>query len=157
MKGITVRRMTEEDLDTVMALESVSFQSPWSRTHFLSELQSTMSFPLVVASGEGVVLGYICPMLVLDEGQILNVAVRPDCRGQGIGRLLIDTGIREFRVRGASFVALEVRPSNTAAVSLYAGSGFIAKGRRKAYYENGEDALLMEYEVNGRGEQGHAL
>jgi [ribosomal protein S18]-alanine N-acetyltransferase len=153
MEGITIRRMTEEDLDAVLRVESVSFPLPWSRNHFLSELRSPLSFPLVAESGEGIILGYACPMLVLDEGQILNVAVGPDHRGQGIGRLILDEVIREFRELGATFVALEVRPSNAAAISLYTRCGFIVTGRRRAYYENGEDAILMEYEIVGHGEQ----
>jgi ribosomal-protein-alanine N-acetyltransferase len=138
--------MTETDLEQVLALEAVSFLTAWKREHFINEMESPLSFPLVARAADGTVAGYICPMLVLDEGQILNVAVRPEYRGRGIGGLLMEAALNEFGNRKASFVALEVRPSNRAAISLYTRCGFVTTGRRKAYYENGEDALLMEYE-----------
>jgi ribosomal-protein-alanine N-acetyltransferase len=137
--------MTEVDLDAVTAIEKVSFPSPWARVLFSGELSAAHSFPMVAVDAEGVVVGYICPMLVIDEGHILNVAVHPDCRGRGIGRMLVENVLADCRLQGAEFVSLEVRPSNTVAIKLYRDLGFIVVGRRKAYYENGEDALLMEY------------
>jgi ribosomal-protein-alanine N-acetyltransferase len=157
MKVITVQPMTEADLEMVLALEAVAFSSPWNRQHFLDELASPLSFPLVAQAIDGSVEGYICPMIVLDEGSILNVAVRPESRGRGIGRLLVKAALSELRSRGAAFVALEVRPSNLAALSLYKKFGFIAKGRRRAYYDNGEDAVVMEYDMMRHGEKEHAL
>jgi ribosomal-protein-alanine N-acetyltransferase len=137
--------MTEGDLDAVMAIEKVSFPSPWGRILFLEELNSAHSFPMVATDAEGVVVGYICPMLIIDEGHILNVAVHPNCRGRGCGRMLVEHILAECRSQDAEFVSLEVRPSNTVAISLYSDLGFVVSGRRKAYYENGEDAILMEY------------
>ncbi|HET6419075.1 MAG TPA: ribosomal protein S18-alanine N-acetyltransferase [Geobacteraceae bacterium] len=137
--------MTEDDLDEVLVIENASFPSPWSRTLFVSELNSPHSFPMVaVDSGEAVV-GFICPMLVVDEGHILDVAVAPVFREMGVGRLLVEKVLDECRMQGAEFVSLEVRVSNLKAISLYRQLGFIITGRRKRYYENGEDALLMEY------------
>ena len=92
----------------------------------------------------GKIAGYLCPSLVLDEGEILDVAVVADYRGLGIGRLLVTTALRVFQERGALRVYLEVRTSNQAAISLYQALGFRETGRRKRYYENGEDALLMD-------------
>jgi len=149
---INIHPMTETDLEQVLALESVSFRTPWNRDHFINEIQSPLSFPLAARTDDGTVAGYICPMLVLDEGQILNVAVRPEFRGTGIGGLLMRAALSEFSNRKASFVSLEVRPSNGAAVSLYSRYGFAAVGRRKAYYEDGEDALLMELELTRKRE-----
>jgi ribosomal-protein-alanine N-acetyltransferase len=84
-------------------------------------------------------------MLLLDEGHILDVAVDPSCRGKGVGRLLVQRVLDDCRVGGASFVSLEVRVSNGAAIALYQGMGFTEVGRRKRYYRDGEDALMMEY------------
>jgi [ribosomal protein S18]-alanine N-acetyltransferase len=144
-KDIVICPMTESDLEDVLAIESDSFPLPWSKTHFLDELNAPHSFPLVALDRDGAVIGYVCPMLLLDEGHILDVAVRKDYRGHGIGRLLVAHVLGEGRERGAAFVSLEVRPSNSAAIALYAGMGFVETGRRKRYYENGEDAILMEY------------
>ncbi len=147
--NLTICPMTEADLDAVLAIETVSYPLPWSRTHFLDELGSPHAFPLVALDQDGKLVGYICPMLVIDEGHILNVSVDPARRGKGIGRLLVEKVLAECRDGGAEFVSLEVRPSNVDAIALYKGMGFVETGRRKRYYENGEDALLMEYIFDG--------
>jgi ribosomal-protein-alanine N-acetyltransferase len=157
MEKIIIQPMTGDDIEGVLAVEAVSFPSPWSRQHFLSEVSSPLSFPLVARTADGAIAGYICCMLVMDEGSILNVAVRPDFRGRGIGRLLVETALDDFRTRGAAFVALEVRPTNRPALSLYASVGFVVAGRRRAYYENGEDAVLMEYDMKRHGGKENAL
>lgn len=155
-KNIVLCPMTESDLAEVLVIESDSFPQPWSKAHFLDEIRSPYAFPLVALSQEGSVLGYICPMLLLDEGHILDVAVRKECRGQGLGKMLVEKILAECRERGAAYVSLEVRPSNTAAVLLYRILGFVETGLRKRYYENGEDALLMEY-IFDREERGDAV
>lgn len=145
MKDTLISPLTESDLDQVLAIEVDSYPRPWSTTHFLDELVSPHSFPLVALDSVGRVAGYICAMVLLDEGHILNVAVGRCYRGQGLGRLLVETAIGECRERGAAFVSLEVRPSNETAITLYRSLGFTETGRRKKYYENGEDGILMEY------------
>ena len=157
MEEITLYPVTEDDLEEVLALERASFHHPWNSEHIRNEIDSPLSFPLLLRLADGVCAGYICPMLVLDEGHILNVAVHPSNRGQGIGRILVEAALEEFRQRGASFVNLEVRPSNAAAISLYIRCGFTTDGRRKAYYENGEDAILMKYTMNKHKENHHAV
>ncbi|MRR55803.1 MAG: ribosomal-protein-alanine N-acetyltransferase [Deltaproteobacteria bacterium] len=157
MEEITLCPVTEDDLEEVLSLERASFNHPWNSEHIRHEITSPLSFPLLVRLADGVCAGYICPMLVLDEGQILNVAVHPSYRGQGIGRILVKAALEEFRQRGASIVDLEVRPSNAAAISLYIRCGFVTVGRRKAYYENGEDAILMKHTINEHKENHHAV
>ena len=142
---IVICPMSEADLDRVLAIEQRSFPSPWTRRHFLDELSSPHSFPLSAFDPSGQLVGYICPMQVLDEGHILDVAVDPAFRGQGLGRLLVEQVLTDCRQAGASFVSLEVRPSNRAAIALYLAMGFTECGRRKRYYQDGEDAVLMEY------------
>lgn len=149
--------MTEADLDQVLATEAASFPLPWNRDHFLHEIRSPMSFPFVAEDGEGYIAGFICPMQVLDEGQILDVAVTPACRCKGIGRMLVERALQTFKQQEASFVCLEVRPTNTAALHLYTECGFVAEGRRKAYYENGEDAITMTCYMENPGEDSRAL
>jgi len=88
-------------------------------------------------------------MQLLDEGHILDVAVHPEVRGGGVGRLLVEKVLEECRGNGASFVSLEVRESNLPAIALYRKMGFAEVGKRKRYYENGENALMMEYVFGG--------
>jgi len=87
-------------------------------------------------------------MLLLDEGHIMDVAVDPEFRGRGVGRLLVQRVIDDCRDGGASFISLEVRVSNIAAINLYRDMGFVETGRRKRYYKDGEDALMMEYIIS---------
>lgn len=137
--------MAEDDLDQVLEIEKKSFPHPWLRQHFMDELSSSYAFPLSAFDPSGRLAGYICPMQILDEGHILNVAVDPDLRGAGVGRLLVQQVLDDCQAANASFVSLEVRESNLPAISLYKKMGFEEMGRRKRYYENGEDALMMEY------------
>lgn len=157
MEKITLHPVTVADLEEVLALERASFQHPWNSEHILNEIDSPLSFPLLARLEGGFCAGYICPMLVLDEGHILNVAVHPSCRGRGVGRILVEAALEQFRSKGASVVYLEVRPTNTVAIALYSRCSFFITGRRKAYYENGEDAILMKYEIHVQKEEPHAV
>ncbi|AJY71236.1 ribosomal protein S18-alanine N-acetyltransferase [Geobacter sulfurreducens] len=153
----TIMPMTEGDLDEVLQIESDSFPRPWTRDHFVAELASPRSFPVVARSPGGLIAGYICPTLLFDEGEILDVAVRRDFRGQGIGALLVTHAVAELAGRGARTVHLEVRVSNTSARTLYRRLGFAETGRRPRYYENGEDAVLMAYSTDEGEGSPHAV
>mgnify|MGYP001202572723 CR=1 FL=1 len=143
--------MTEDDLDQVLEIERKSFSQPWLRQHFIDELNFSYAFPLSAFDDSGRLLGYICSMQLLDEGHILNVAVNPDVRGTGVGRMLVQKVLDECSSAGATFVSLEVRESNLSAITLYLKMGFTKVGRRKRYYENSEDALMMEYLFDNTG------
>ena len=138
--------MDRSHLAGVAELERMCFSTPWNEAMLEEELYNdTASF--IVAEGEdGQVLGYAGLHVILDEGYIDNVAVRPTCRRQGIADRLLDVFCR-FGQANLAFLTLEVRPSNTAAVALYEKHGFQEAGRRKDYYENPkEDALLLTRE-----------
>lgn len=145
---LTIRPMTEQDLDAVLAIEQVSFRTPWRREHFLHEIAAPHSFPLV-ATVNGAVAGYICLASLFEEAQILDIAVAPDERGRGIALMLMNRGISIAREKGAEVLLLEVRASNTAAITLYEKLGFVRTGVRPGYYGEGEDAVLMEKHLGG--------
>ena len=145
---IAIRAMTKADLEEVLAIENDSFPLPWNRDHFLDELKSGHAFPLVALDRDKRIIGYICPRLLLDEGHILNVAVRRVFRGRGVARLLVERVLDDCREGGGAVIFLEVRLSNIVAIALYRQLGFVETGRRRNYYENGEDAILMEYDLN---------
>lgn len=151
LNEITICPMAEKDLDEVLQIEQASYPLPWLRQHFLDELNSPYAFPLSAFDHDGHLVGFICPMQLLDEGHIMDVAVAPACRGKGVGRLLVQRVLDDCRAAEASFVSLEVRVSNLPAIALYHNMGFVETGRRKRYYENGEDAMMMEY-VYGSGD-----
>jgi ribosomal-protein-alanine N-acetyltransferase len=149
--------MSESDLDSVLAIESASFPRPWTRAHFLDEIQSPFGSPLLAVTPDGRVAGYLCLKVILDEAEILDVAVDGALRGRGIGRLLVQHACEVCRARQVDFLGLEVRASNEAAIGLYRQLGFCESGRRKKYYENGEDALLMEYRLKRQAEEYDAV
>lgn len=138
--------MGEEDLEAVLSIESVSFSRPWTRRHFLDEISSTFGFPTVAFLPDGTVAGYLCLKQVLDEAEILDVAVSPTFRGKGIGRILVQHALESARGRGGHLVWLEVRVANREAIQLYESLGFREIARRKGYYDGGEDAIVMQHE-----------
>jgi ribosomal-protein-alanine N-acetyltransferase len=143
LSQITIDDMRPEDVPEVLAVENVSFTTPWSETLFMNEIYKPGSLPQVARHGERVV-GYICANRVLDEGHILNVTVHPDRRRQGIASLLISSMIRMLRESACKAIYLEVRTSNEAARKMYEQSGFRVIGTRKNYYTSpAEDALMM--------------
>ena len=138
-----VRPMTEDDLDDVMVTETGSYSTPWKYEHFLNEIAARYSLPYVAVE-EKSVIGYVCLMSLFEEAQILNIAVSPSRRGRGIARVLLRKAFSLALEQGAEIVALEVRASNSAAISLYEQLGFTRVGIRARYYDSVEDAILME-------------
>ena len=143
-REILLRRMAPHDIDRVHEIERASFSRPWSRESFESELNN-MCARYVVLLEDGVVAGFGGMWLIIEEAHINNVAVHPDYRRRGYGRLLMKELMRvAYRAGEIVQMTLEVRVTNIPAVELYAGMGFEVAGRRKAYYEdNGDDAYIM--------------
>ena len=135
--------MTADDLPDVVAIERASFTNPWSGSLFLQELHVGFSRIILARRGGEALAGYLCRWLVADEMHILNVAVDPRYRGQGVGTLLMRRALHEARERNAVAVTLEVRRSNVAGRRLYDAFGFEEVGARPNYYGRGEDALIL--------------
>lgn len=146
-KKITLRPMRSADLEDVLAIESASFSRPWTRTHFEEELASAFSHPTVALAPGGALAGYLCLKQVLDEAEILDVAVKGTFRGMGVGKALVQWAFSFCRERGVKLLFLEVRAGNAEAIGLYRRLGFRESGRRKKYYDNGEDAILMDISI----------
>ena len=136
--------MNGDHLDEVAELERVCFPDPWSRNMLKEELENDLAAFLVALDGQGAVAGYAGLQVVLDEGYILNVAVRPDCRRQGVAGQLLQVFLDFAKGNQLAFLTLEVRASNYDAIALYGSRGFRSAGRRKNYYEHPrEDAIIM--------------
>ena len=148
----TLVPMDRSHLAGVAELERLCFTQPWTEDMLAEELYNPAASYIVAEDPAGQVLGYAGLHVVLDEGYIDNVAVRPDCRRQGIGDRLLDTFCR-FGQAHLAVLTLEVRPSNTAAGALNENPGCQAAGRRKDYYTAPrEDALLLTRTFRGEGE-----
>jgi len=143
--GWSVDTLEEKDLDDVLAIEEASFTNPWTRQMFLWELQNVgVSYGYVLRTPEWPVAAFCTIWLVMDEVHINNVAVRPECRGGGVGRTLLEFVLGLAAGLGARRATLEVRRSNGAALKLYERLGFKVAGLRKNYYANPvEDALIL--------------
>ena len=143
--------MNADHLDEVAELERICFSTPWSRNMLAEELDNMLSAFLVALDDRDRVVGYAGVQVILDEGYITNIAVRPECRRQGIAAKLLQVFMDFAKANQLSFLTLEVRASNYDAIALYGSRGFRSMGRRKNYYEHPrEDALSMTREfTNG--------
>lgn len=144
---------TAADLDGTAALEKLCFHQPWSASS------------LELLTKEGIGVGYLCTqasggsevplvtayggmLIAVDEGQITNVAVHPEHRGQGLGLAIVLALIKHAKAERLASITLEVRVSNAPAISLYRKVGFEEVGRRKGFYTKPlEDALIMELKL----------
>ena len=139
--------MNGDHLDEVAELERVCFSVPWSRNMLAEELENDLSAFLVALDDQGRVAGYAGLQVILDEGYITNVAVRPDCRKQGVASQLLQVFLNFAEANHLAFLSLEVRASNYDAIALYGSRGFRSVGRRTNYYEHPkEDAIIMTKE-----------
>ena len=143
---ITIVPMTLAHVGQVAALEARCFPDPWSRNSIAGELDNPLSLWLVALDGQTVV-GYVGSQTVLGEVDMMNLAVSPAARRQGVARRLVQALLAALEARGAYQLTLEVRVSNQPALALYAGLGFTQVGRRPGYYlQPREDALILRKE-----------
>ena len=145
--AVTIDVMKKEDVDQVLAIEQMSFSSHWSRNLFLSEFRNPAISNLLVSLNGGPVrsvTGFIIFWIIEDEMHILNLAVTPALRRQGVARNLVLHSIRQAHRKGVRRAFLEVRVSNTTAQNLYSHLGFAATFVRRDYYDGPiEDAIVM--------------
>ena len=141
--------MKPEYVAQVAALEKICFSDPWSERSVASELENKLAYWLVALEGE-TVAGYIGSQTVMEETDMMNVAVHPDFRRKGIAEALVSGLVAALKENGSRCLTLEVRASNEPAIKLYEKLGFAQIGRRPKYYRNPrEDALILrkEWEV----------
>jgi ribosomal-protein-alanine N-acetyltransferase len=143
---VSIRPMAESDLDRVMELEKAIFASPWRRSFFVADINRPGGL-CIVAVQEGMVDGYAVAWGG-DELHLANLAVAALQRRKGIATLLLGAVLDHAQRRSTKSVYLEVRISNTGARQFYARHGFVPTYLRKGYYENGEDAVIMERDVS---------
>jgi [ribosomal protein S18]-alanine N-acetyltransferase len=140
-RGPEIRSLVYSDLPSVLAIERRAFGTPWSLAMFVLELSKPSGICLAASDGSGLV-GYLVCSRYADVWHVMNVAVDPHRRREGVATQLIE---RLFEEAGLDArYTLEVRTSNRGAISMYERFGFRAAGHRRRYYhDNGEDALIM--------------
>lgn len=138
--------MQESDLTEILAIENDVYPHPWTRGNFLDSLYSGYE-NWVVRDASGLIAGYFLLMFVVDEAHLLNVTVRRNMQGRGLGLLQLDRVAAIAREHNMASVLLEVRPSNQRALTIYQRYGFTEIGKRKGYYpaanNTREDAIVM--------------
>lgn len=138
-----------EHLHQMAEIEKEAFDMPWTANMFIPEVNSANAIYVVGTRGEEVIC-YGGFHTVLDEAHITNIAVKSTSRGKGIGRFLFATLLAKAKEAGAKLVTLEVKTTNTAAISLYESFGFKVAGVRKRYYNNLYDAYVMWLDLEER-------
>jgi ribosomal-protein-alanine N-acetyltransferase len=143
MHKLIIRDMREDDIPAILEIEQISFSTPWSKESFLNEIYNKYAFSKV-AVFEVNVIGYICANYLHHESHLLDLAVHPDFRRQGVATILMNEAIRELKKKGCVFMYIKVRVSNAGAQKFYELFGFKVETIRKKYYDKpDEDALLM--------------
>ena len=140
------------DLDEIARIEAESFPVPWKREFFASELVEPHRDLRVLGRDDGDaprVGGYLFAVSLYEEFHINKIATDVRIRRQGYGRLLLEDALSRARSAGSSAVTLEVRVSNATARTFYKSYGFAEAYRRRAYYQDGEDALVLVLPLGG--------
>ena len=141
-----ITEMNATHVAQVAQLEKICFADPWSEKSVASELENIWALWLVAVEDDRVI-GYIGSQTSIDETDVMNVAVHPDCRRRGIAEALIVNLMEELKKKGSHALMLEVRASNAPAIALYEKLSFLQVGCRKNYYRNPrEDALILRKE-----------
>ena len=146
---IEIKLMDYSHVAGVAGLEKLCFSDPWCEASVASELDNPLSLWLVALEGN-TLAGYVGSQSVLGEADMMNIAVHPDFRRQGIAEALVGELVSRLRDNDVHCLLLEVRASNEPAKQLYGKLGFIQVGLRKNYYRSPkEDALILrkEWEV----------
>ena len=142
---VELRRLELRDLSAIVTIERASYPSPWSRSMFASELAKPSSISLGAYAGEaGALVGYLIISRYVDAWHVMNIAVAPEWRRQGVAIALMERLFELTAGDGRRGYTLEVRVSNAGAIRLYERLGFKSRGIRRGYYtDNREDAVIM--------------
>lgn len=144
MLPITIEPMKRKDISAVLRIEQASFADPWTEGMFLRDIRDNRLAHFLVAKHKGEIVGYAGLWLICDEVHLVNLAVEPQSRKQGIGRELLMAMLKIARDKGAQKATLEVRASNLKAQKFYQHFGFRPIAVRKRYYAHPkDDAVIM--------------
>lgn len=148
--NLTLREMKKEDIDEVYKINKKSFTTDaWSREAIEREFNLSYSLRFVLEK-DGKVIGYCFLWLIKGEAFLMTFALSPEHRGKGIGRIFLERIIERLKGK-AQVLQLDVRKSNLPAIRLYRSLGFKIVRERPKFYSDGENALLMELELDKIG------
>lgn len=142
MDNLRFQNLSDEFCKQVFDIERAGIDEPWT----LNQICALVSDKNVVARigvADGEVICYYSFYDICNEGNVNNLAVKEDYRGEGIGDLLIEDMIKVAKDKKLSAITLEVNEKNSVAIALYCKYGFITEGKRNRFYGGKDDALIM--------------
>ena len=143
MSNITFKYLKKSDIRFIIEeIEKKSFNDAWSVSMLEEELDNDIASYILILLDDSII-GYAGYWKVLDEADIMRIAIVPEFRGRGFSKALLARVIEHAKENGIKDVTLEVRKSNEVAINLYKSFGFTIEAIRKGYYPDGEDAVLM--------------
>lgn len=141
---LVIEPMTDADVKEVLRIEQQSFSTQWPSNAFYQEIHDNKLAYYFVGRVGARVVAYGGIWVILEDSHVTTIAVHPDFRGRKYGEIMLLKLLDEAIERGASWMTLEVRESNTVAQALYRKYGFTTVSTRKGYYsDNNENALVM--------------
>ena len=140
---IEYRLAIEEDASILSEIETKYFPNPWTKEQFIYEIKENEFSKTIVATDDGVVIGFLVYWILFDNAQICNICVEDEYRKKGIASGLFDIAEKAFKDNECFSITLEVRVSNNPAIALYEKRGFSKVCVKKGYYKDGEDAYYM--------------
>ena len=142
-----VRELSELDLDSIVEIEESLYKDPWNKEAYLRDLENDIAFNYVLEH-DGVILGYYGFWIMFDNVDITKVSIRKELQGKGLSNILIEDFFSRIKNLDIKTITLEVRVSNTKAINLYKKNGFKEIAIRKQYYNDLEDAYILQKEVS---------
>lgn len=149
--AIEFRQANKDDLHELSSLETKVFSEPWGEetiAHYLDLSEKDKATYVLYDEADKKILAYVIVQTLYDEMEIMRFAVIPTRRREGLGKMLMNMLISVAKEHEVEKIILEVNSINYKAISLYKSLGFIEVGRRKDYYKQGEDALLMDLNMS---------
>ena len=143
MEQNMISEMNLQDLENIKDCLLTDFDNFWSYNILKQELENGKS-KYFVAKQENEIVGFAGILLIIDQVNIMNIVVKKDKRNFGIGSLLLEEIIRYSKIHNATSITLEVNEKNIAAIKLYKKYGFKQVGLRRKYYNNEDNAILMD-------------
>ncbi|MBE8189656.1 MAG: ribosomal protein S18-alanine N-acetyltransferase [Candidatus Thioglobus sp.] len=147
--NISFKTFTQSDIQSVLAIENLSFESPWSEKKFIDSLKNEQVLANLILQNKQI-LGYGIVQFCSDSADLLNICIHPKQQNLGLGKALFSYMQKGLQRIGVNDIFLEVRQSNQAAEGFYQALGFEQINLRKNYYTNGEDAKIMRISFNNK-------
>jgi [ribosomal protein S18]-alanine N-acetyltransferase len=130
-------------VDEIVSLDNKYFLAPWNKEQFIYEIEENQFSSTYVLINDNKVIGFIIYWILFDQGELVKICVDEKYQKQGLAQKMLDQMTNDFKKAECFVCTLEVRKSNSKAISLYEKYGFEYVLTKKAYYSNGEDALYM--------------